>query len=191
MKNQAKRSRGGFRTRKRSRAGFTLMETALATTVMMVALMTASAATLRMHSLRQQNRERVVAQNALRSVVEQVHAVSARARAEADEVTSWAELMVEAFAGGGDIGTTFTVPELTPRADDMPIGSIAVFTDETATDAVIGFDLGMPRDLNGDNAANDTDVTDDARILPVMVTVTWLGVTGTNTMTHAFYVLGY
>lgn len=167
------------------------METALATTVMLVALMTASAATLRMHGLRQQNRERVVAQNAMRSIVEQVHAVSAAARNDADEINSWAEIMQAAFAPGGDIGNTFLVPELTPRGPALPVGTLAVFTDETLTDAAIGFDLGMPRDLNGDNAADDTDVTDDARILPVLVTVQWRGVSGTNQMSHAFYVLGY
>ncbi len=178
------------------RDGFTLVETALATTVLMIALMSASVATLRMHSLRRQNREKVLAQNALRSVAEQIHSVSGSMQG-AEDMQDWIDAVMDTFGPGGTVGTTFAVPELTAQGqdDDAEVGAITLFTNETATDAAIGFEMGLPRDLNGDGLINDPDVTDGVgdpgRILPVLLTVRWRGVSGLQRMDHAFYVLGY
>jgi hypothetical protein len=49
-----------------------------------------------------------------------------------------------------------------PSSAGVLPGSIRIVTDETATDAALGMELGMPRDLNGDGDAADTDVSGHA-----------------------------
>ena len=71
------------------------------------------------------------------------------------------------------------------------VGSVQVVTDEALTDAQLGFELGMPRDLDGDGQADNGDVTTGARILPVIVRTRWKGVSGEVFMAHPFYVIGY
>ena len=66
-----------------------------------------------------------------------------------------------------------------------------IVTDETLTDAQLGVDIGMPRDLNGDGDAADADVVGTARLHPVIVSVTWRGPNGTQTLRQPFYVIGY
>jgi Tfp pilus assembly protein PilV len=168
--------------------GFTLLELAIAMSILMVGLVSAAAATTRMHDLRRQSRERVVAQNAIRSMAERIHAQSYRLSANPD---TWSRELLEIFGPGGTFGTEFDVTFLTSQVDDAPPGSIQVVVDETATDAELGVDLGMPRDLNGDGDASDVDVTLGARILPVVLTIAWKGASGDQTIRHGIYVMGY
>lgn len=182
------RSQRGHGRARSARGGFTLAEMALAMTILMVALMSISAATLRSHSLRRQNRDRVLAQNEIRSFSERMHALSI---AESDDPASWASAIDAAFGEEGTIGTVFDVQGLTPVAPDEGAGFILVVTDETLTDEDVGAELGMPRDLNGDGDALDTDVTDDARLLPVVISVRWTGARGEQRIVHPFYILGY
>jgi hypothetical protein len=63
----------------------------------------------------------------------------------------------------------FSVPELPARRKPGSQGALTVYTDET----VVPPELGGPMDLNGNGAATDTNVTADAQILPVRVTITW------------------
>ena len=51
--------------------------------------------------------------------------------------------------------------------------SLIVITDETATDADVGMALGMPRDLDGDGNADNTDVALSALVLPVVIEAVW------------------
>ncbi len=180
------------RRRKGARAGFTLIEVALAMTILIVALMAMSASTLQMNSLRRQNRERAVAQNMIRIISESVHAISEKNLREAEGTAqTWSELMVQSLAAGGELGNVFGVTELAPQDGNPTVGTIEVILDETATDAALGFEMGMPRDLNGDRDAFDNDVTIGARILPVVVTARWNGVTGDVQIRHPFYIIGY
>ncbi len=158
-------------------------------TVLMVALMAMSASTVRMHSLRRQNRERAVAQNAIRLVSEEVHALSDRIRRTTAGV--WSEDFAAALAPGGSLGNTFDIRELNTQVGQNTVGTITVILDETLSDADIGFELGMPRDLNGDGAANDADVTSTARIIPIVIRAQWRGVSGDVQVSHPFYVIGY
>ena len=171
------------------RGGFTLAETALAMTVLMIALMSLSAATLRMHSLRRQNRERTVAMNTARSVADSIHSFAQ----ETLEVnpTGWAKIVTDALQPGASIGTTFDIEELTPQVNAQVIGNIQVITNEQTTDAALGVGIGMPRDLDGDGAVNNIDVSTTARLLPVVLTVSWQGVSGAQTLRHPFYLMGY
>lgn len=181
-------SRGGPKRRRAS--GFTLVELALAMTLLLVALMAMSASTVRMHELRRQNRERNMAQNAMRSVAERIHSLSAIS-VEGQGDTPWSEILATAMATGGSIGVTFDVPELDPPNGNATVGTITLVLDETVTDADLGYQLGMPRDLDADGLADNADVRSSARILPVVLDATWRGATGVVTLRHAFYVMGY
>jgi hypothetical protein len=154
-------------------------------TVLLVALMSASAATLRMHALRRENREKVVAHNALRSRSEQLHAVASRIADDVDDLDDWSIRIVD------QLDATFDVAELQPALDGEPVGTVTLVTDETLTDDDLGIDIGMPRDLNGDGDASDSDVIGSARVLPVVVRVQWEGGRGTRRLAHGFYVLSY
>ncbi len=172
--------------------GFTMMEVALAMTILLVALMAMSASTLRMNALRRQNRERAVAQNMIRIISENVHAISERSLAQAQGTAqTWSELVVQALAPGGTLGNTFNITELSAQDGNPVVGTIQLIVDETVTDAGMGFEMGMPRDLNGDRDAFDNDVTVGARILPVVVSATWRGVSGDVQIRHPFYIIGY
>jgi hypothetical protein len=151
-------------------------------------LMAMGASTLRMSSLRRQTRERAVAQNTIRAISEQLHATADQIRRNGG---NWGQEFTAAVAGGGMLGSTFDIRGLNLQAGQISVGTIQVIVDETATDAALGFELGMPRDLNGDGAADNTDVSANARILPVVVTASWNGVSGDMQINHPFYVIGY
>ena len=171
------------------RCGFTLVELALAMTMLVVALVSISAATLRTHSLRQQNRERTLAQNAIRSVAERIHSFSYQTAAE--NPAFWVQDLIGRYGPGGVVGDTFDIEGLNPVGAAGRVGRIQIITDETATDAALGVDLGLPRDLNGDLDAVDGDVSLDARILPVIITVDYQVSSGVRSTSHSFYVVGF
>ena len=158
-------SRGG--ARRTPQAGFTLAEVALATTVLLVALMAISAATFRSHTLRQQNRETTLANNAVRSMSECVHA---RSREASIDPPNWATDLAAVFEPGGAIGNTFEARGLNEVDGSTPVGTLSIITDETSTDSELGVEMGMPRDLNGDGDALDSDVSNSAHLLPVNTT---------------------
>lgn len=180
--------RGRNRARGRGAAGFTLVEIGLAMTILLVALMAMGASTVRMSSLRRQNRERAIAQNAIRTISEQIHATSDRIRREGGV---WSTDMIAALSAGGEIGETFDIEGLNAQQGLAAVGAFQVFVDETQSDADIGFELGMPRDLDGDGSADNADVSDTARILPIVVRANWNGVSGDQQIVHPFYVIGY
>jgi hypothetical protein len=165
-----------------------MIEVGLALTVLVIALAAMSASNMRMHGLRRSNRDRTVAQNAVQTIAENVQSIS---RAGVGDPSGWGPHVIAALSAGGELGTTFDVPELTPRAGETHVGSIQVVRDETATDAVIGVDLGLPRDLNGDGDAGDLGVGSAARILPVIVRVRWHSQAGDQEITHPFYIVGF
>jgi hypothetical protein len=165
-----------------------MIEIALAITVLLVALVAMSASTMRMHSLRRQNRERTVAHNAIRAISEEIQAVS---REGLDDPAGWAQHVLGTIAPGGALGNAFPVVELEPQAGLAFVGSITPITDETATDADLGLGLGMPRDLDGSGAVASTNVGNAARILPIVVRARWRGAHGDQEIVHPFYVIGY
>lgn len=175
----------------RETAGFTLVEIGLAMTILLVALMAMGASTLRMSSLRRQNRERAVAQNAIRTISEQLHSVADRMRRESVDEGDWSQDFIAELSPGGSVGNTFNIQGLTEQNGQATVGTIQVIVDETVTDAALGFELGMPRDLDSDGAADNADVSATARILPVIVRAQWNGVSGNVQIVHPFYVIGY
>jgi prepilin-type N-terminal cleavage/methylation domain-containing protein len=171
-----------------ARKGFTLLEVMLAMSVLVVAMVAICATTLRVHALRRENRDRSVAENAVRMIAERVQSVSRLARSDP---AGWAQDVVAALNPGGQIGNKFQVAELTPLDGAPTVGSISVITNESTSDATLGVELGMPRDLDGDGIVGNPDVTHTARLLPVIVRASWKGVSGKQEVVHPFYVLGY
>jgi type II secretory pathway pseudopilin PulG len=174
---------------RRARRGFTLIELTIAMSMLMIAMVSAASTTMRMHSLRKQNREHIVAQNALRSMAERIHAQSYRFSFL--DPDTWSENVLATFGPGGTAGSAFDVDLLNPPSVGVLPGSLRIVIDETTTDAALGMELGMPRDLNGDGDALDTDVTDSACILPVTLTIEWQSQRGLEQLTHGFYTMGY
>lgn len=170
------------------RSGFTLIELTISMSILIIGIVSVASATSRMHALRKFNRETTIAGNALRSMSERIHA---RSYAFSDDETTWAQNLLGVYGPGGTFGTTFDARGINAANGQVAVGSIQIFTDETLTDAAIGFQLGMPRDLNGDGDTLDGDVTTSARVLPVLLTLTWQGNTGVRTIEHGFYVMGY
>ena len=175
---------------RRARRGFTMVELAIAMSMLMIGMVSAASATMRMHHLRMQNRERIVAQNALRSMGERIHAQAYRD--SLDHADTWADHVLATFGPGGTLQGVFDVDFLNSPSEDQEFpGTIKVIVDETTTDAAVGMDLGLPRDLNGDGDATDLDVTADACILPVVLRIEWKGQQGLHEISHGFYVMGY
>jgi Tfp pilus assembly protein PilV len=170
------------------REGFTLLELAIAITILMIGMVSVVSTTSHLHKLRRQNRERTLAQNAVRSLAERMHARSYRL---SDDPATWATELIAIWGPGGSAGDEFDVEGLTPFQPDARIGRIQIVTDETTTDADLGFQVGLPRDLDGSGAIDSTDVSGTARILPVLITAEWRSQSGRSTYRHSFYVLGY
>jgi Tfp pilus assembly protein PilV len=168
--------------------GFTMLEVSLALTVLVVALVATTASNLRMQALRRSNHDRVVAQNAVQSIAERIQSI---ARAGTSDPAGFGSHVTAALAAGGELGAAFDVPGLTPVQGGGRVGRIQVITNETATDAALGVELGLPRDLNGDGDAADVDVSASAHVLPVVVSVRWHGQSGDRAIVHPFYVFGY
>ena len=64
-------------------------------------------------------------------------------------------------------GFTFTVPALMDSA-----GTVTIYTDETMSSGD-GWQLGLPRDLDGDGAATNTNVAGNAALLPIKLELAW------------------
>ena len=102
-------------------------------------------------------------------------------------------------------GATFAVPNLEPPAGGGPVGSIelpAVFVEVPAEggggmmfgmppppptfewqlrEDFVDAELGMPRDLNGDNVIDDKNHADDYILLPIRIRMSWTGLSGART----------
>lgn len=184
VKGFARRSRAA----RRARGAFTLIELAIATSILMIGIVSVLSASSQMHSLRRSNRDRTLAQNAVRSMAERMHAA---AHGFSDQPGTWGQELLETYGPGGSFGTTFAVEGLTPVEGAESVGGLEIFSDETLTDAELRAGLGMPRDLNGDGDDDDGDVSLGARLLPVVLTLRWRGENGVQEMRHGFYLMGY
>ena len=149
----------------RPASGFTMIELMIAMVVVVVALLGATSALYYSDASRQMTREKVLAQNAARRMIEQMR--------DANFSTVFAS-----YSTGGTPGPTFTVEHLT-AIPSVPVGQITfpvigTFLRETVTDA----DWGMPRDLNGNGSVDALNHNADYRLLPVRVTIRWRSIRG-------------
>lgn len=154
--------------------GFTLIE------VMVAGIIIILAATMLVASLQycmrasQSAREKTLALNGARAMVERLRGTPVRR-------------IYLAYGPGGTAGPDFDVEGLSAAdgdADGRP-GKITFYDDESA-DAP---EVGLPHDLNGDEDTDDSgaDVTDNYRLVPVRITVSWRGAAGNKSAT--FYAI--
>ena len=89
------------------------------------------------------------------------------------------------YSTGGTPGPDFDVPDLLARTDDPDgkVGKIEFVTNETIPHA----QLGLPRDLNGNEDSVDTDISGNYRFLPTIITINYQGYNGNQEF--KFYVL--
>jgi len=167
-------------------SGFSLIEVALLSILLLVAVGGLSGAVLSSLQLARSTEESARADDAARALLARL------------QVTPFADVFAsynsdpqdDPGGPGRALGAAFDVPGLTPRRDD-PDGRVGriVFPSivtsgtteelrEDLVDARLGRDeLLGGRDLNGDGDALDV-VNDDYRILPVKILVEWRGSSG-------------
>lgn len=152
--------------------------------VLLVGLMALSGSAVRVQSLARTTRGRMTAQNALRAKAEEIRSIS---RAGLSDPLGWCTHVTGALQAQAN----FAVEGLTPVAGESAVGSVRVITDETARDADLGVELGLPRDLDGDGLASNTAVGNAAHLLPVLVRVRWTSEKGTQQASLGLWILGY
>lgn len=86
----------------------------------------------------------------------------------------------EVAASGVGMNLPFTVLGLDRGM--VPSGQVSVVLDETVADADLGIEFGMPRDLDGDGLVDNIDTSATATLIPMVASVTWTGVAGTQTL---------
>ncbi|MEZ6015366.1 MAG: type II secretion system protein [Planctomycetota bacterium] len=170
------------------RSGFTLIEVVITAAVLFIGLLAMTSTSWVVHSLRGTYADKQLAHQGMQGVIEDLYALSESAR---DSEDGWATTILERFGVGGAPGPTFNLRGLDPWPGEATVGRVTIVTDETQTDAGLGATLGMPRDLNGDSAVNDVDVSDDAVLLPVIVELRWRGEAGNRQMRQCIYLLAY
>jgi len=162
----------------RQRSGFTLLELLFVMSVMLIAFLSLAQSIVASMALTRVNRESALAGDGIRQAIEVL-----QGRAVFDEV-------FEDFRPGSPSGpgSGFTVAGLEPTEGDPDglVGQIVFPTLDTAGGFELREDLdlpelGMPRDLDGDGAIDSANHSGDYRLLPVLVRVSWRGVSGERT----------
>ncbi|HKX46296.1 MAG TPA: hypothetical protein VJP77_06305 [Planctomycetota bacterium] len=162
----------------RSAAGFSVIELAIVTTILAVALLGLSRSMLGSMTLTGVNRESAVARDGAREAVERLQGVedfeTVFARFNAD--------LADDPALGASPGPAFAVAGLDPVEGDPDglVGEIvfpATEAGELREDLVLP-ELALPRDLNADGLVDTDDHAADYRLLPVLVRLRWEGRSG-------------
>lgn len=172
------------RPRPSARAGFTLVELAVGIAILTIGTLAMLSTVVASQKLETSNRERLLARMAAQATVRDVQ-ITARAVANEQGLEDWGTNFQAALAAPND---WLPVDGLQPWNNLQNVCQVEVIRDETATDADLGFELGMPRDLNGDGDAADTAVASDGRLFPVIVRVCWETPAGQRELVHGFYV---
>jgi hypothetical protein len=148
--------------RSRAEAGFTVLEAAVALTVLAVALLTLWGGLVYCSRSNLASEQRKRALNAAQAKIEEL-----RSRPF--------DLLITEYGPGGTPGDRFAVPTIDTETA-IAEGRVVFFIDERANPE--GEALGLPLDLNGDGDADDEDASAACFLLPVRVTVRWEGVLG-------------
>ena len=169
----------GFR--RSGRSGLTLVEITIGCVVLVTGVLGFAQAMISLEKAQQHTRDVGRATQAARQVLE---AIQAQSFAEA--FRAYNGTPADDPGGPGTApGKNFSVPGLTPRANDpdgfvgevifpTPPGQPGVLRENTVDPK-----LGMPRDLNGDGLINNlADYSTTYTILPVRVRVQWTGAGG-------------
>jgi hypothetical protein len=156
--------------------------------ILAIALLAMTMTSVSVFKMKESDRIRREATVGLQSLIEEIHGVSSAA---VEAPGGWAREIVDAYAPGGRLGDTFDFGGLQPWPGEAAVFSVTIVSDETLTDQELGIELGMPRDLDNDLAITNANVSNTARMLPVIVRARWVGRNGNRELRQAFYILGY
>ena len=170
------------------RAGFTLLEVLITVAVLMVGLLAMSSTSVVVNSLRRSASDRARAHAAVQAISQDLLSV---ARASSEDPTLWAGEILAAYGPEGSPGDELPITGLDPWEGSDHIATVTIITDETTTDSELGCNLGMPRDLDGDGLASNSDVTNNASLLPAIVDVRWRHAGGEFEIRQAVYLLRF
>lgn len=176
------RARGPGGPPRGRRAGFTVVEVAIAMLVLVVAVGGLSGALMSGINLSRANDETEVARERAFQMAEAIQAETFR------DIFALFNEDPNDDPGGPNTapGAGFAVDGLTPRGGDAD-GMVGRIAFPTVEDGFLGLQLredvldpalGMPRDLDGDGNVDVANHEDDYVVLPVTVLVEWRGVTG-------------
>ena len=172
-------------SRASAKAGFSLLEVIVGLTILTIGMLAMTSTTLGTYRLRDSDSSRLAARNAIASVSREVDLVASSIDPDSGP---WAQQVIDAFASPNDL---IDVPGLTPWQGENSVISIEIVSSETVSDMDTGVALGLPRDLDRDGLANNSDVSETGRMLPVIVRARWNTSAGPRQLEQGFYVLGY
>jgi len=155
------------------RGGYALVELAVAVMVVTITLGAVCSSLLTTVSLSRTNHQTTVGLDAARSRIEAM-----RGEVFEEIFLRYNATTADDPAFGASPGSTFDVRGLTVRNVDPDgfVGQIAFPGDGvTLREDWNDPELGMPRDLNGDGVIDGLDHAGDYTVLPVRVTLQWLG----------------
>jgi len=171
-------------TPSRSRGGFTLLEVMFASAVLAIAISGAAGAMLSATQLDRVNRERALALQSARRMVERSQDV------EFEDLFAAYNSVAnddppDLVAAGTVPGASFACEGLTAQSADPDGVTGQVFFPtvmnggvEELREDVVDPQLGMPMDLNMDGVIDGLNHAGDYRLLPVRVRLSWRGVSG-------------
>ena len=186
------------------RRGFTLVEMIIALSIMLVAASIFCRMVASTSKLREVNRENAIAADAARVLLEQMRSV-----AFSEVFALYNDDASDDPSGAGTApGNGFSVEDLRPLPTSpnglvgeviLPVQLVEVEEEAGAVklggesgpvvvqelwlrEDTVDAELGMPRDLNGDNVVDELDHANDYIILPVCIVVRWQGVFGARSM---------
>ena len=138
--------------------GFTLLEVMVGLVVLAMAATAVVQGVAISSTAVRQGEDATLALEAVRSLRERIEATPM-----ADVVATWGE--------GGTEGPTFTVERLDGVVSAR--GRVVLVRNENDTDPALRKAFGLPQDLDGDGLTETADISGTARILPVLIEVTW------------------
>ncbi|MCA8944453.1 MAG: hypothetical protein KDB80_17960 [Planctomycetes bacterium] len=167
-------------------AGISLLEVMVAVAVILLGFLALGQTIVTTHALKRTSEERRTVLSALRVVGEELRVMAEDAAAS--DPDTWAQTIVDDLTSATRLGTMFSVRGLTPQVGHTTVGEIRVVTSELTTDADLGVEIGMPRDLDGDGDVNNSNVVSTATMLPMVITLRYRGLGGDRTIRRGFYV---
>ncbi len=172
-----------LRLRASRRRGMTMVELAVALTVMIIGGSTAMYGLVCVSVLARVQSENAVAFQAARNVLEAMQGEDFRTTFQRFNATP-----ADDPVGGASPGNVFDAPGLNPRVGDpdgrvglieFPGGGVQLLENGVDTE------LGMPRDIGGILGVDGNDHALDYALLPVLVRVQWTGAGGIQQLTLA------
>lgn len=180
-----KQGLGLARARRRSRAGFSLVEIVVAGLVLAIAVCGMSGSMVSAVAVNRVNRETALAQEAVQRQMELLQGTVFEETFQRFNTNPGDDPAVGASPGANFavFGLDVTDGDPDGRAGQIEFPTLDVAGVLQLREDVFDPALGMPRDLNGSGNVDALNHANDYRLLPVRVRVQWRGVAGPRTLT--------